>query len=474
MDRTGGRVNDRVAEGSTVPGPRAREREREREHEREEGEPEARKEEAGDREARDVFLRPGAGPIMTGDLVDGHRVLGFGHGGGPLPGRQDAGDAADRHGDRLLLDGDERASGPPERSADPADHPTLERSGRPPAHQLDDRHVHRASDLGPGLVAAFDGLLYGPEAPGYLDALVDRLASDGHGVWLAGGAPRDLVAGGAPETVRDLDATGTAPAGAFLRTVDEVLALDGRSAELPPRFSPRSLVCSILSVRRDRRTLEYRGLGLTGVPYPATGTDLREDARQRDLTVNTLLYDPVRQLVLDPLGRALADLGHGDEDPRPPLRLAPPGRPAGPVTCAELLLRATKFLIRWETRPGLDTTALRAWAAELPADLCARIDALDGGPDEWLRLATLWESWVPGGPTAAQAESVRGYGPAASGLLDRLSTPPGRLSDAVPPVEPGRPGRADTPTSRGGHDGDAPPDRPGRPTRCAGPDESGV
>ncbi|MGW2304914.1 hypothetical protein [Streptomyces sp. NPDC001809] len=466
MDRTGGGLNDRLIGDSGVPAPRG--------GEREPGEAEAGAQGAGERkadaqEAGDVFLRSGRGPIMTGDLVDGRRVLGFGHRGGPPPRTQDAGDAASRHGDRLLLDGDEHASGPPERSTDPADHPTLERAGRPPGHQLDDRHVHRASDLRPGLVAALDGLLYGPQAPGYLGALVDRLASDGHDVWLAGGAPRDLVAGGAPEAVRDLDATGTAPAGAFLRAVDEVLALDGDSAELPPRFSPRSLVCSVLTVHRDRRTLEYRGLGLPGMPYPATGTDLSEDARQRDLTVNTLLYDPVRRLVLDPLGRALADLGHEHGSPGRLLRLDPPGRPTDPVTCAELLLRAAKFLIRWETRTGLDPTALRAWAVELPADLPARIDALDGSPDEWLRLTTLWEAWVPGGPTAAQAETLRAYGPAASGLLDRLSTPDRRI-DAAPANESRFPEQRDRPE---GHHDHAPTLPPGRSTRSARPDQGG-
>ncbi|MFI9122549.1 hypothetical protein ACIGW0_24710 [Streptomyces bikiniensis] len=373
---------------------------------------------------------------MTGDLVDGRRVLGFGHADGPVSwadgtgtngtGRSGAGGGGGDSGDRLLLDGDERASGPPARSADPDRHPALERTGPPPYRQIDAGNVHHADALAPGLVAAFEGLLYGPDAPGYLGALLDRLDAEGHGVWLVGGVPRDLVAGaaagaaGGPATgggTHDLDATGTAPAGVFRTVADEVLALDGASAELPRLFSPRSLVCSVLAVRRGERTLDYRGLGLTGMPYPATGTDLLQDARQRDLTVNTLLYDPVRRLVLDPLGWALADLGHGSGAAPPPLRIALPESPTRPDVCAELLLRAAKFLIRWEARPGLDTAALRSWAAGLPADLAVR---LDGGPEGWSRLAELWKAWVPGGPTAAQAKSLRDYGPAMSGLLDRL------------------------------------------------------
>ncbi|MFJ6575387.1 hypothetical protein ACIQMY_05410 [Streptomyces sp. NPDC091368] len=464
MDRTGGGLNDRLIGDSGVPTPRAPEGEA---GTAEAGERTAEARSTGEQVTGQVSPRPGPGPIMTGDLVDGRRVLGFGHHVDPLPRTQDAGHAADRLGDRLLLDGDEHASGPPERSIDPTDHPTLVRAGRAPNHQLDDRHVPGAGDIDPGIFASLDGLLYGPEAPGYLGNLVDRLASDGHGVWLAGGAPRDLVAGGAPEAVRDLDATGTAPAGVFLRAVDAVLALDGDSAELPPRFSPRSLVCSVLTVHRDRRTLEYRGLGLTGLPYPATGTDLKEDARQRDLTVNTLLYDPVRQHVLDPLGHALADLGHGTEGPRRHLRLVPPGRPEDPVTCAELLLRAAKFLIRWETRPGLDTDGLLAWVRELPADLPARIDARDTGPDEWLRLATLWEAWVPGGPTTAQGESLRAFGPAASGLLDRLSAPDRRI-DAAPPGGSDGPETRDTPEGHQDHGPGVQPAPTARPDRSGG------
>lgn len=435
--------------------------------EREVGDPEG--------QARGDSRRPGGGPIMTGDLLGGRRVLGFGHVEGAAPSADSrysasaassasgAEEAGARFADRLLLDGDQHADGPPARSADPADHPTLERAGPPPYHQLDDRHVHHADDLAPGLVTAFERLLYGPDAAGYLGVLVDRLTADGHSVWLAGGVPRDLVTGAvsdtasiegtagvpdpphdprteaAPATAHDLDATGTAPAGAFLTIVDEVLLLDGDSAELPRLFSPRSLVCSVLAVRRDRRTLEYRGLGLTGMPYPATGTDLLQDARQRDLTVNTLLYDPVRRLVLDPLGRALTDLGHHAEATPRPLRLALPGTPERPDVCAELLLRAAKFRIRWDARAGLDDTALGAWAADLPADLAAR---LDGGPEGLPRLAGLWEAWVPGGPTAAQAESLRAYGPAMSGLLDRLAAPtrqenPGHPAERARPDERG-------------------------------------
>lgn len=63
------------------------------------------------------------GPILTGDTVEGRRVLGF------TCTAQAAPTPAD---DQLLLQGDEHASRPPRRSADPADQPSLVRTGRRP------------------------------------------------------------------------------------------------------------------------------------------------------------------------------------------------------------------------------------------------------------------------------------------------------------------------------------------------------
>ncbi|WNI26172.1 hypothetical protein [Streptomyces sp. ITFR-16] len=364
---------------------------------------------------------------MTGDVLDGRTVLGFTCAARGLPTPAD---------DLLLFEGDESKDeecggdeypGSPSRPSvvGVSRHPGVERVGPHPRRQLAADRVHPADEVAPGLAGAFGELVYGPDAPRYLAPLIDRLTGDGHGFWLAGGAPRDLVAGARPDEVGDLDTTGTAPAGGFFDVTDQVLGDDGPSDEHPRRFSPDSLVCSILPPQREGLVLDYRGLGVGGVPWPATGTDLRRDGLQRDLTVNTLLYDPVHHLVLDPLGRALDDLAH-DGGSR---RLVPAGLPDDPETCAAVLPRSLKFRLRWDPDgdgPGrvaaLDDTALRGWATALPEDLVARLD--DRGDAVWRRLRELAAACLPpGGLTPALSAVVREYGRPAAALVGRLAGP---------------------------------------------------
>ncbi|WP_406320775.1 hypothetical protein [Streptomyces sp. NBC_01637] len=365
----------------------------------------------------DGGLRAPDGPLMTGDVLDGRKVLGFTCAARGLPASAD---------DLLLFEGDDHADSLPRPGVVAVSRqPGVERVGPHPCRQLEAEHVHRADELAPGLAGAFDELVYGPDAPRYLAPLIDRLTGSGHGFWLVGGAPRDLVAGARPGEIGDLDTTGTAPAGSFCDVTDQVLGDDGLSDEHPRRFSPHSLVCSILPPQREGLVLDYRGMGVGGLPWPATGTDLRRDGRQRDLTVNTLLYDPVRHLVLDPLERALDDLAHRGGS----RRLVPAGLPDDPETCAAVLLRSLKFRLRWEPDGGgpgragvLDDTALRDWAAALPEDLVARLD--DGGGAVWQRLRALAATCLPpGGPSPALSQVVREYGAATAALVGRLTGP---------------------------------------------------
>ncbi|MFD8272188.1 hypothetical protein [Streptomyces flaveolus] len=349
------------------------------------------------------------GPILTGDTVEGRRVLGF------TCTAQAAPTPAD---DQLLLQGDEHAGRPPRRSADPADQPSLVRTGRRPGRQMRTEPVrtHRPDDLRPGLADHFRDLIHGPCTPAFTAALIEHLAASGHHTWLSGGAPRDLLSGAAPEEVNDLDLTGTAPAGAFTETTRHVLDLDGTSAEHPQRFSPDTLVCTVLDpvARTGGPSVDYRGLGLglDGTSFPATGTDLLQDSLQRDLTVNTLFYDPVRNLVVDPLDTALDDLT--DADGR--RRLVPVNTSTDPLVRAEVLLRGVKFRLRWDER-DLDDGPLCAWALALPDDLLDRLDRL--GEETWHRLAGLWAQCVPDPMSPALKETIRRLGPVAAQLHAR-------------------------------------------------------
>ncbi|MFE7597839.1 hypothetical protein [Streptomyces sp. NPDC057494] len=313
--------------------------------------------------------------------------------------------------DQLVLTGDEHAGRPPRRSTDPADQPSLVRTGRRPDQQISPDRTHRPDDLVPGLADRLRALLHGPRVPHFTLALIERLAASGHHTWVSGGAPRDLLSGAAPHEVNDLDLTGTAPAGAFTETTRQVLDSEGTGAEHPQRFSPDTLVCTVLDPvdRTGGPSLDYRGLGLDGTTFPATGTDLLQDSRQRDLTVNTLLYDPLENLVLDPLGQALDDLA----DPRGRRRLVPANTSADPLVCAEVLLRGLKFRLRWGTR-DLDDEPLRAWALALPPDLLRPL-----GEDAWQRLAGLWNQCVPDPMAPALGETVHRLGPVAVELRAR-------------------------------------------------------
>ena len=349
----------------------------------------------------------GPAPIVSGDCVEGRRVLGFTCTASSAPTSAD---------DQLLLAGDEYADPPPRRSTDPADQPSLVRTGRRPDQQIRSARTHRPDDLDPGLTDRFRGLLHGPRTPPFTAALIERLAASGHRTWLSGGAPRDLLSGAAPGEIQDLDLTGTAPAGAYTETTRQVLDLDGTSAEHPQRFSPDTLVCTVLDpeARTGGPSLDYRGLGLglDGTSVPATGTDLFQDSRQRDLTVNTLLYDPLHNLVVDPSGQALDDLSDGGGR----RRMVPVTTSADPLVCAEVLLRGLKFLLRWQGR-DLDDGPLRAWARALPPDLPAQLDRR--GEQAWDRLRGLRAQCVPDPRAPVVRETVRQFGTVAAEILTR-------------------------------------------------------
>ncbi|WP_328351728.1 hypothetical protein OG800_07880 [Streptomyces sp. NBC_00445] len=347
-------------------------------------------------------------PILTGDTVEGRRVLGFTCTALSAPTSAD---------DQLLLSGDADAAFPPQRSTNPAYQPTLERTGRRPDEQFDAlARAYQADDLGAVLADRFHDLLHGPHALPFTGDLIEHLAAAGHHTWVSGGAPRDLLMGAAPDEINDLDLTGTAPAGTFTETSRRVLDLEGVSAEHPQRFNPDTLTCTVLDpiARTAGASLDYRGLGLglAGSNYRATGTDLLQDSLQRDLTVNTLLYDPLRSRLVDPLGKALDDLAD-DQGQR---RLVPVNTSTDPLVRAEVLLRGLKFLLRWHTH-DLDEEPLRVWTQSLPADLLTQLD--QRGEETWHRLRMLWSQCVPDATAPEVTETLRRLGTVATQLAAR-------------------------------------------------------
>ncbi|WP_433455352.1 hypothetical protein ACQPXS_45605 [Streptomyces sp. CA-142005] len=354
------------------------------------------------------------GPILAGDTVEGRPVVGFACTATGLP------TAAD---DQLVLEGDEGSGPPPRRSTDPAAQPSLSRTGRAPHEQIGPALSRDPEAVCPGSTSRFEELLYGPSSLVCTMPLIEQLAASGHHSWLSGGTPRDLLSGADPADVNDVDLTGTAPAGAFTDTARAVLDLDGISAEHVQRFNPWTLTCGILDPvdRTHGPTLDYRGLGVPRdvARFRMTGSDLLQDARQRDLTVNTLLYDPLLNVVVDPLGDALDDLGYAA--PQGTRRLVPALVSQDPMASAEVLLRGVKFLLRWQGHPGgLDDEPLRAWALALPDDLPDRIDAC--GPEAWHHLRALLEQCLPHPASPAVLETVHRLGGVAVRVYARCAT----------------------------------------------------
>lgn len=202
-------------------------------------------------------------------------------------------------------------------------------SGPPPAVGFAEYQVS------PALQEALQQVI---EAPG--DGLAWRIMQNarelGYHVYVVGGAVRDFLSGAAtgPDQVNDLDITGDMPSGLF-GDLAKITALDQRDeAPTEGKRAQRRRVASIwiphvtisasgvvhcyrLASRADRSKrpeqdhfLEYAPFkqGRCRIPRLGTsdefvfGCDPREDSKWRDLSINSLLYDPFSNRIIDPAG----------------------------------------------------------------------------------------------------------------------------------------------------------------------------
>ncbi|WP_373048357.1 CCA tRNA nucleotidyltransferase [Vulgatibacter sp.] len=124
-------------------------------------------------------------------------------------------------------------------------------------------------------------------------AVIERLAGAGHEAWLVGGAVRDTLLG---RPFHEYDLATSARA--------EVVA------GLFPKVVATGLQHGTVTVVTGRLPVEvttYRGAGAYAGGQPreveSVGT-IEEDLAHRDLTVNALAWDPLRERLLDPFGGA--------------------------------------------------------------------------------------------------------------------------------------------------------------------------
>lgn len=294
-------------------------------------------------------------PVRCGDQIDGVEVIAFAFRGNLNDPVSD--------GDVMLLAGDEVLEEPPDRRMQTvARVPGRWQRGNETWVEPPQLRVVRAASISMDLSERFRRLLTLEGRPWsrFAVPIVEGVSEHGYRVWIAGGAVRDLLSGSGPELVRDPDLAGTAPPGTFVAIAHQVLVRLGLGA-LRLKISGASLVCWLRPPGREDRALEYKPLVKLGFPFPTCGANMADDLVTRDLSVNALFFDPTDESILDPSGTGVDDLLD------PIRRLRSPNALPSPSERATVMLRALKFLARWD-RDGfaVDVTPLQAWLREVP------------------------------------------------------------------------------------------------------------
>jgi tRNA nucleotidyltransferase/poly(A) polymerase len=179
--------------------------------------------------------------------------------------------------------------------------------------------------------------------------VVEALAAEGHAAWFVGGCVRNALLG---EAVSDIDIATDA-------TPDQVIAATGAAGLHPVPTGVDHGTVTVVSdgtpfeVTTFRRDVETHGRHAT----VAFGTDLAEDARRRDFTMNALYATPGGEIV-DPVG-GLPDIRSR--------RLRFIGDPGDRIREDYLrILRFFRFHARYaDTTQGFDPDALAAIADNL-------------------------------------------------------------------------------------------------------------
>jgi len=178
--------------------------------------------------------------------------------------------------------------------------------------------------------------------------IMSHITEAGYDVWVAGGAVRDVLRGDPPN---DADLAGTAPFGSLC----EILTEMGQKLRFEFWVNEDKHVLHIVdSIIRSNTILDYAPLKHSWYPEGKRfrfDHDPSRDVRWRDLTVNSLLYAPLRRgeysveennLLMDPTGRGLRDIS----DNTGGITLHPVELPESypPEIAASRLLRLLRFV----------------------------------------------------------------------------------------------------------------------------------
>lgn len=123
------------------------------------------------------------------------------------------------------------------------------------------------------------------------EAIIRRLVHDGYRAVLAGGCVRDAVLGVQP---KDLDIATSAPPDAVEKAFERTLAVGKAFGTIVVVEEGHNF--EVTTFRSEGPYLDGRR------PSEVKFTDMEEDAKRRDFTVNALFYDPLEREIWDFVG----------------------------------------------------------------------------------------------------------------------------------------------------------------------------
>jgi hypothetical protein len=146
-----------------------------------------------------------------------------------------------------------------------------------------------------------------------LRKLMEKAREQGLDLLMVGGSVRDIIAGKGVEAVNDIDLTGNIPAIVMREWMNGVLREDPADAAMVEIRGLRvTMPGNVVKIEyRADTQIEYMMLARrfdSSAERWTRGSDLLADLSHRDVSVNTVMYDPVRRELLDPSGRGLEDI----------------------------------------------------------------------------------------------------------------------------------------------------------------------
>ncbi|MDI9819573.1 MULTISPECIES: hypothetical protein [unclassified Legionella] len=144
----------------------------------------------------------------------------------------------------------------------------------------------------------------------FVEEIVKKHTGKNHQIYIVGGAVRDSLL---ERTPVDYDLISTATPEESRALINHQAIIVGKTSCVLKIIEDSDIVVEISPMRKKAPSKNQICVTLddaTLVAYTPT-TDLLEDAKHRDFSINALVYDPVNHVVIDPTGLGLNDLSNG-------------------------------------------------------------------------------------------------------------------------------------------------------------------